>query len=74
MFLCRDLGCQDSEVCPATQGQGGRVGVGGGVKGSVLSGYEGRVWGKEILGNGHRHTHTTHTFARARTPPAPPPP
>ena len=54
-FLCRDLGCQGSEVCPAG-GQCRECGGGGGVKGSVPSGYQGRVWGKEILGNGHTHT------------------
>ena len=43
--------------------------MGGGVKGSVQSGYQGRVWGKEILGNGHRHTHT-----RERAPHPQPPP
>lgn len=47
----------------------GSAGVGGGVKGSVQSGYQGRVWGKEILGNGHRHTRTHTQTHMPRSPP-----
>lgn len=49
----------------------GSAGVGGGVKGSVQSGYQGRVWGKEILGNGHRHTRTHTQTHMPRSPPQP---